>query len=173
MKNGTVILTYPRGKFDKWYVNFVIWCIQKVTKSKYIHTQVWVDGYMLETVHPSGFQKKKQTPEKREGLDFLEPIRDLTQKECDSITAYFDDKIRNNIPYGYAKLFLSFILAWSRPFWEKIKWIPFQEDKIWGNHCSSGVDEAFKFSGIDILPNGYEEITSPSDFIQSDFFIIK
>lgn len=168
MKNGTVILTIDKS--DTWYVKLVLWFIRKASGFPHTHTQVWIDGYIWETRHPDGFCKTKRTPTPAENRVLLEPVRDLTKEESEGMKAFFEDKIRNNIPYNYPKLFLSFFLYWSRPFWEKIKWIPFQDDKVWGNHCSSGVDEAFMFVGIDVLPDGYEEITTPGDFTKSEFF---
>ena len=134
---------------------------------------MWINGWIYETRHPEGFRKSEGTLTKKSGRAILEPIRDLTETEVKAIISYFDDRIRNKSPYNYIKLFTSLLLFWSRPLWEKIKWVPFQDDKLFGDFCSSAVDSAYWFAGINILPNGYEEITTPGDFMESEFFEVK
>jgi hypothetical protein len=166
MNNGTIILS-KSGKSDKWYVRLVIWLIVKASGYNYEHTRVYIDGWVFETRHPEGFIKTKQEIGKSENRTFLEPITPLTATQAMAIKSYFDDRIRNNRPYNYAKLLLALLLYKTRPFWELIKWVPFQDDKLFGDFCSAGVDEAYKFAGIDLLPDGYEEITTPGDFLKS------
>ena len=169
MKNGTVILT-ASARSSKWYIRLVIWFIRKASGYSYDHTRVWIDGYIYETTTPYGFRKTKGTLTKADGRDLLEPIIELTSAEKIAMVSYFDRRIKDNAPYNYAKLFISLLLYWSRPFFEWLKWVPFQDDKLFGDFCSSAVDEAFLFAGLDILPEGYEEITTPGDFMKSKFF---
>ena len=101
--NGTVINTQPTKKSKKWYVNFVLWCIKKASKSPYTHSQLWVNGTIYETGHPEGFQKhERPIPQPSAGKTILEPIRELTEKECEAIVNFFENKIRNGIKYNYA-----------------------------------------------------------------------
>lgn len=165
MKNGTIILTIS-GRSSKWYARLVVWFIRKASGYEFDHTRGVIDGWTYETRHPDGFVKTKGHIQNTGNTVFLEPIKSLTKKQSETIKAYFDQRIENNRPYNYPKLFLSLLLYWSRPFWELIKWVPFQDDTLWGDHCSSAWDCGYKAANIDLLP-GYEEITSPGDFMKS------
>lgn len=167
MKNGTVIQTI--GTAHKWYEKIVYWAMKKASGGPETHSQVWIDGFIYETSYPNGYGKKERTPVQSESVYFLVPTRELTDDECSAMKAFYEDKIRDRIKYATLKLLISFVIAFSRPVWEKLRWIPFQDDRLWGEYCSAAVDQAYKFAGIELLP-GYEEITSPHDLTKSKFF---
>lgn len=166
MQNGTVIQTI--GKGSKWYEKIVYWFIRKESGGPETHSQVWLDGFVYEVGWPKGFNRRKEIPSESDGKYFLVPTRELTLYEVTAMEDFYKDKIRQGIKYGTAKLLISFILSFTRPLWEKIRWMPLEDDRVWGEYCSAAVDQAFKFAGIDLLP-GFEEITTPRDLTKSTF----
>ena len=164
MENGTIIQIKNRDWGD-WKSNLVCGMIEKITGSDVIHSQVVLNNIKYETAHPGGFQS---SPFKSVGKlnDSLSPIREMTDAEVTSMVAWYEDKIRNKRPYNYIKLFACLLLSWTKPFWQLIGYVPFSH-KIWGDFCSAGVDEAFKFIGWDLLPEELEAFTAPGDLYNS------
>lgn len=171
MKNGSVFLQHNRD-WGQFWPNVVTKLIVKVSGSPFIHVQVYLKGYTYDTSYPKGFAKRKGEPDvsKIHGDVLLEPIRDLTETEVNAMIAYFEDKINNKIKYALGKLIIFLILGFLKPIFNKIGWVPFADDRYYGEFCSAGGDEAFKFGSMDILPGQLEEYTAPGDFMKSDFF---
>ena len=85
----------------------------------------------------------------------LEPVRDLTKRELAQMQRYVSESLHRRWPYNILKLVILALVYPTRWFWRKINWVPFDHE-VYGETCSSYVDEAFKAAGIDLLPLHHE-----------------
>lgn len=172
MKNGTVILgkTRKREDYGNWLNRFVAKAIEYFTGQPYAHVLIILNNTVYEST-VGGAQKKEYKEDEYKGKYsvYLDPKRDLTEKEIDQMVSYADTTIKENWPYNYLKLFTLAIVYPTRKFWNKLGWVPFQRDWF-GTVCSVYVDQIYKSAGIDLLPEKNEEYTSPGDFLNSSFF---
>lgn len=168
MKNGTVLLTINR-KWDNFWSQLVCDWIEHATNSPYIHAREFLNGYLYETTHPGGFRKtvyKGHSESTAIGI----PTIDLTDEQILAKLAWWEDKIKRKLPYNYLKLFTALILYKTKPLWEKLGHVPFQDIYKFGDFCFAAVDESYKFIGIDIAKNQIEQISTGKHFTSSEFF---
>ncbi len=174
LKAGSVVLIGNRrwggSGFKAWLTNLVTTSITKVTDSPYIHVKVFLDGFWWESTTPNGATKTQETFVTNELNQLLKPKRDLTPEEIKAMIAFGETAINTKMKYNYIKLILLAIIYPTRKFWNKIGWIPFQNNEMFGSVCSVYVDEMFKVAGIDLYLNNNEEYTAPGDFLKMDFF---
>lgn len=168
LPNGTVLL-YRNGKQDKWYQQLICDWIEFASGSEYIHAVVILNGFKYETRHPGGFRKtiysgcSKNTAIGR-------PKNILGAVDVAGKVSFWEDKIRKKLPYNYIKLFTALLLFKTKPIWEKLGWVPFQDINKFGDFCFAAVDESYKFVGIDIMPGQIEQISTGKHFTDSSFF---
>jgi len=176
LKNGVIFLQHNR-RWSHWYENLVTKLITVASGSPYIHTQVYLRGWVYE-INLQGARKTQYPGGATQSVEYgdlvRKPIRDLTDSEVDNMVAWGEQQIASGIKYGVAKLLIQLCLFWTKPAWDfiyrKTGWEPFADNKKWGDHCSSWVDTMFKHAPIDLFPNDGEEDTPPGDFAVCDFF---
>ena len=169
MENGTVIL-YRNEQGQHWLSQFVCDWIEDVTESPFVHAREYLNGYLYETRHPGGFRKTLYQGHP-ETAAIGTPKVPLNEYEIQSKIDWWEDKIRRKLPYNYPKLFLALILHKTKPFWEKVGFVPFQNIYHFGDFCFAAVDESYRFVGVDIAPNQLEQISTGKHFTDSNYFI--
>lgn len=180
MKDGTIFLQHNQ-KWNHWYSNVITWLITKMKiKGPYIHTQVFLRGWVYEYTINNGSVAQKRTRASGAGCDSAddlvrEPVTDLTEKQVDAMIEWWELQIGNKYKYGIAKLLVQLLLGWwMRPVFVLIYrwfgWEVMKNNKFWGEHCSASVDESFKVAELDIFPRDSEQYTTPSAFAYSTFF---
>ncbi len=170
MENGTII-HIPYKKSSSFWVNVVQKLIMKVSGSDLVHSQVYLDGYIYESAPFAGFKKTKFSGLK-DRYYIGKPTKKMTEQEVLSQVPWWEYKIKNKAPYNYVRLFTCIILAWTKPFWNLIKYVPWTHG-IFGEFCSSAVDLAFKYIGWDLLPEQQEALTAPGDLLKSVYHKIE
>ncbi len=166
MENGTII-HIPYKKSSSFWINVVQKLIMKVSGSDLVHSRVYLDGFIYESTPGIGFKKSEFSvlnPRYYIGI----PIKEMTPKEVTSQIFWWNHHIDNKSGYNYVRLFTCIILAWTKPFWNFIKYVPWSNG-IFGEFCSSAVDLAFRHIGWDLLPDQQEKLTSPGDLLKSKY----
>lgn len=165
MRDGTVFVTKNKDFGDFW-ANIFGDLVEFFTGQPYVHVEVWCDGNRYGSV--SGGPRKSSSVPSRSGHVFLEPKEELSERQVQKMKQYLESKI-GSTGYNVFKLVVLALVYPTRWFWKWIGWVPFQWD-VFGVICSVYVDEAFIAAGIDVLPRGYEEYSTPGDFLRSTFF---
>lgn len=169
MKDGTILLM-KQPKDAPWYEQIIGRTIIFLTQSPFVHTLIYLNGYTYDwnmkkengkwysgVIKTKGIRKPYDTA--------LEPNFNLTKKQIKKMEEYFEEASLKRYPYNVARLIILAIVYPTRWFWNLINWVPFSKvDK--GEVCSSGIDEAFEYAGIDLIPNSEEELTVPGDFFK-------
>ena len=68
--------------------------------------------------------------------------------------------------YNFFRLVMMLVIYPTRWFWKAIGWVPFSK-KIYGEFCSSFVDEVLWQVGIDVLPDEFHGYTAPVDLLRT------
>ena len=174
MKNGTALLLKNNKKnkiktvedlLSRWICNW----IEDVTESPYVHYIEVMNGYQYETKHPGGFKKSVYRGH-AETTAVGTPKIDLSKNEVLNKIAWWEDKIKRKLPYNYLKLFTALILHRTKPFWEWLGWVPFQDIHKFGDFCFAAGDESWKYLGYDIAPNQIEQISTARHFTDHGFY---
>ena len=168
--DGTILLhkiTKKYLKSCKWYAKIVTVTICIFTWSKYHHTSFFSKGYRYESGHPFGVVKKKAVFEEKEGYKYKYPIRPMTKEEADRYNASWEKKLKQNIRYNYLKLGSMTFVYPTRFFWDKLKYVPFQNNYFFGVVCSVAGCESFGDIGWILLPGRYNETIVPGDLDKS------
>lgn len=172
MKDGSIILEAYED-MNSWLLNLVGKAICFFTDSPYVHVLVYVDNWIYEsTVWKSEKGKIRTGARKIRPVRLnwskknvvLEPIR-LGPQKAEQLKYYLEGTL-NEVPYNILKLIALALVYPTRWVWNKLKWVPFDRE-IFGEVCSTYIDEAFKKVGVDLLPNKFEGYTAPVDFIKS------
>ncbi len=170
MKNGTILLQKPNWELTKNIQDRVIKVIQFITSSKYHHVVVYNDGYYWEStvwnVGKKMYHGVKKSKYKPFHSTVLEPVKDLTSKEVKDLTSYLEGELLKGVPYNFFKLISLALIYPTRWFWKLIGWVPFS-NTIFGEVCSTFIDEAFYKIGRDILPDAFHGYTAPVDFLRT------
>jgi len=179
MKDGTVFLQHNQ-KWGQWYANIITWLITKMkVKGPFIHTQVFLKGWVYEYTINSGSVAQKRLRSTGAGTDgkddmVLEPVTDLTEDQVNKMIAWWELQVDKKYKYAVAKLLIQLLLGWTRPFWSLMyRWFGLElmkNNAFWGEHCSAAVDEGYKAAGIDLFPGESEQYTTPSAFAKCAFF---
>jgi hypothetical protein len=134
-----------------------------------VHSQVYLDGYVWEFTPNGGAKKTAEADFNfKTKYSYLNPIKEMTSEEVFAMGCWWKDQLGEDRPYNYLKLFTCLALADTKSFWNKLGHTPFSNE-IFGDFCSAGVDDGFKFIGWDLLPNQIEELTSCADLNKSAF----
>lgn len=163
-----IVITKPKELDPKKLSHKVLKMIQKVTGSEWTHSQMVIDGTMYESTYPFFKLTKnwdRQPNEYRIIQKFKEP---LTEEEKELAVFWWRMHIALERRYGTLKLFFMLALAKTKPFWEKIGYVPFSVNRIWSDFCSGAVDNCVKYFGRDLLPGKSEEFTAPCDILASE-----
>jgi len=168
-QNGSVFLwSKSESGFD-----IVTKAIQYFTGSPYTHVAIYLRGstYDCTVWKPAGrilsVSGVRETTGVIDGWQVeLKPTTTLTSSQTDKILSYCKAMIDARRPYNVFKL-LAFILIYpTRWFWTKIKWVPFQAE-LFGEVCSTFVDQAYEAGGINLFPDIIDEAAVPGDFIDT------
>ena len=162
MKDGTIGIDKARG--------FMGWCIKRVTGKPYGHSKtyiwnlvfestVWWVGYWWKT----GIRVNADTPRAAEWWQLRVP---MSPEEVNAELDYWLDNLDKRRPYNVFKLLILALVIPHRKFFERLGWVPFDNDKL-GEVCSVSCDEAKKAAGIDLFPERMEAYTAPVDFRES------
>lgn len=169
-KNGTIaLLAYkkpdkpPKGIAAKFF-DLVLKVITLVTKSRYFHIYIYLEGYWYESTHPNGAKKSELDLKTSKYLQLREPKFDYTKEQVSDMIAFGENAIANKIGYNYVKLLMMSWIYPMRRFFNWLGWTPFSCNAIWGMVCSVFVDELVKFGGTDLFKKQSEELTSPREF---------
>jgi hypothetical protein len=168
-QNGTIFLwSKSESGFD-----IVTKAIQYFTGSPYTHVAVYLRGstYDCTVWKPAGrvlsVSGVRETLGVIDGWQVeLKPATTLTSSQTNKMMIYCKMQIDARRPYNVFKL-LAFILIYpTRWFWNKIKWVPFKAE-LFGEVCSTFVDQTFKAGGVDLFKNLIEEVAVPGDYIDT------
>jgi hypothetical protein len=176
MKNGTILLQKVDPKnIPNTIEGFFYKAIIFFTGSTFLHALIYCDGKTWDSTFYttgemfkgkftlfSGVRKRKTIAGHAVAL---EPVTPMTEKEKENMIAYMKKAIENKRPYNLLRLIAMAFVYPTRWFWNWIRWVPFSKD-IYGEFCSSFVDEAWEAAGRDIIPNSKEELTAPVDFLK-------
>lgn len=170
-RNGTILLQKPNWELKKNITDSVIKTIQFITNSRYHHCVLYLNGYYWEsTVWHNEDGKFMHGTKKSKDIPYydtaLEPIEALTQKEIKDLEKYLEGELSDGSPYNFLKLFILMFVYPARWFWKLIRWVPFSKD-IFGEVCSTFIDEAYHVIGRDILPDDFHGYTAPVDFLRT------
>ena len=162
MNEGTIGLDKSR--------RFIGWCIKVVTGMPWAHAKTYLNGLTWEsTVWWVGYWWKtgiKVTVGYAKADEYWQLKLPMTEEQIRQELYYWIDKLNRRRPYNVPKLLSLVIVYPLRRFFNRIGWIPF-DNPIWGEECSSSVDEAKKFWGCDLLPKQHEGYTAPGDIRKS------
>jgi len=169
MKNGTVLL-FGFHKGDNLIFNIVGKSIMFFTGFPYTHTAIYLDGKTYDySVWKEG-KKWKTGVRVTEGVmradEYYEPTFDLTKEESFAMVRY--SIMLKQYPYNFFKLLSLAIVYPLRKIFKLLKWVPF-DNVIFGDVCSVLPDEAYKFTGYDIFPDGREGYTVPGMYTECNF----
>jgi len=162
------IITLKPKKLTNSAVDRVQKLIQKVTGSPWTHTQIVIDGVMYEAIWPRFKKTQNYVEHPSENCKIQSFKESWTEREKGAAIAWWEWQIASKTGYGLVKLFIMLALAKTKPFWERVGWVPMSINAIWGDFCSASVDTACKFAGRDLLPGSNEEFTAPCDILESE-----
>lgn len=168
MRDGTIVLI-PNRKWDHWYSNVICKVITWVTRSRFIHVKVYLNGYWYESEYPEGAQENLG-PFNPTDHTLRQPIRELTAGERAAMLGHVERAIEDGQRYNTPKLFFLLVGVPLRKLFSRLGWMPFQDDGRYGTVCFNFVDGAFKAAGIDLFPDLFEEATTGRDFERCAFF---
>ena len=149
------------NQFSK-FVQFVNKCICFFTGSEYWHTAIELGEYKYESGHPYGAEKTRMKTVADEYTD-VHSI-EISDISFNAMKEYAELKLKQNLRYNHYKLLVLAICYPTRWLWNKLKWVPFQNN-FFGMVCSVFVREILLAGGIDFIPH-YKELTAPGDFIK-------
>ncbi len=159
---GSILLWKTKG--------FIGWCIRRVTGMPWGHAASYVDGMTFEsTVWWVGYWWKsgiKQTHGLLIADKYLRLKEPMTLEQVDREVDYWLGKLNWRRPYNVPKLVIKAFVYPLRRWFNKIGWVPFDQP-VFGDDCSTSVDEAKKAARIDLLPGELEGYTAPGDFLKS------
>jgi hypothetical protein len=142
------------------FVMFVNRLICMLTVSKFWHTAIILDGVKYESGHPFGAKKSYNIPYQDKYHDIENIV--VTNEQLHNMITYAENKLIENLRYNHYKLILLSILYPTRFIWDRIKWVPFQND-YFGMVCSVFAREILLAGDINYCPKRYKEITAPRD----------
>jgi hypothetical protein len=129
--------------------------IRYFTESEWGHVAIYVGGYTYEQTWPG----VRKTPGMIACDLALIPPTLNEPNMIDWLEAQVSAKMRYNWPRLVA-MCIVYPLRW---FFSKCNWVPFSA-AIFGEVCSSFIDEAVKAGGVDLWPYRDEHATVPGDF---------
>lgn len=171
LKEGTILLQKPNWELGKNLTDKVIKTIQFITNSKYHHCVLYLNGFYWEsTVWHSKNGKFLHGTKKSKDMPYydtaLEPKKTLSNTEINDLEQYLEGELEDGSPYNFLKLAILIIVYPTRWLWKLIGWVPFSHD-IFGEVCSTFIDEAYMVIGRDILPDAFHGYTAPIDFLRT------
>ena len=157
MKDGSIVLYVPKR------ANVIQKAIQFFTGMPQTHAAIYFEGYLYEE-SMWGAQKHLYEGSSNE---VWEPKIELRNRERRLMGAFLKRTLGESPPwyrwpYNYLKLLVLALVYPTRWIWNKLNWVPFQNDLL-GEVCSTYVDQAWLITGRDIIPGMYEEFTVPGD----------
>jgi hypothetical protein len=167
MKDGDVILI--ADIFHKSLAGKVIWSLYKKT---IYHVQIYVGGYFYEAAKSwgvNGVVRSKRSwciEQAEKSEDYVVYIMRTDQKINPRLLKEFcEAEFKNKTRYNVLLLLLMPFFIATKNLWRKI---PFEKQiaKL-GFKCSSFADHAFLNSGIDLIEDRSEWITTPWDFFDN------
>lgn len=129
--------------------------IRYFTESEWGHVAIYAGGATYEQTWP-GVRKT----EGRLAADLVlatPPVNEAAM--LDWLEARVSEKMR----YNWLRLLAFCFIYPLRWFFNKLNWVPFSA-AIFGEVCSSFVDEAMRAGGVDLWPYRGEHATVPGDF---------
>jgi hypothetical protein len=134
-------------------------CIRYFTESEWAHVAVFADGFTFEEAAKGAEMTLHQKESEKVLICPVEGIQEA------KIADWCEDQVTAHLRYN---VFLLIALAFVYPlrwFFDKLNWVPFRA-QLFGEVCSTFVDQAFKAAGIDLFPERGEDATVPGDFIK-------
>ena len=156
------ILSYKiKPKEFEWYVMLVNSLICVFTWSKYWHTSIVIGDYKHESGHPNGAKKSLYIHKEDPHIDVDTYF--VNEDQVKDMEAFAESMLERKLPYNYKKLAILAICYPTKFIWDKIKWVPFQDDKH-GMVCSVYVREIVIAGKMDYWEHRYKENMAPVDF---------
>ncbi len=178
MKDIRVALWVHRDEKRKFRLTDIVpKAIKFFTHSEYTHSAWYINGYLYEsTVWKSKSGKNVHGSRKTKWPDdwpmgsfapevWLYPIN-ITDNQVAGIQRYCEQSLKDHMPYNFALLVIFLLVMPFRWFWNKIGWVPFSH-QVYGEVCSTYVDEAAKLNDLDLLPWLEDSMAVPVDFLSS------
>ena len=91
--------------------------------------------------------------------------KQLTDKQFYALQTWLEFSVEDEWPYNFLRLLSLMVVYPTRPLWKWINYVPFS-GALYGEVCSTYVDLALYFIGIDALPGQLERYTAPGDFLK-------
>lgn len=140
------------------------------TKSKYCHTEIFIDNinYKLDWKYiKEKYKSVKDFLKKNKYADAYKipkKLYDFTDKEIEKIKDWWEYRIDSKAQYGFFNLF-SFIWKIPHKKYCKKRGIPYEmKDLDKNNVCSIAVDKSILAGGYDIFPDFPERTSYPGLF---------
>jgi hypothetical protein len=168
MKQGTVILC--KTLTGQFIPDLFIKIVQKVTKSEYYHSKIYVNGFIYEAVLCMEKGKivngvTRTADLNQAGGDFWELRKPLTQEEINAIDEFLTENLKKK--YDVMRLMFMPLLLLLSPIWKITHKIPFIKNMFF---CFDLVERAFMYAGIDLFAGLPEGIATARTITDSGYF---
>lgn len=173
------ILLWKYHKKKPWYRNLVSKAIVFFTGYPYTHVAIQVDGDVYEStvwkdrvtgVWVNGARRTAwlDYPDLDEAMpdEALCFVSEVNYDQKQRIIRVLEDTLDRKLKYNFLRLLALAFVYPTRWFWNLINWVPFKAE-VFGEVCSTYVDEALKWAGIDLFKYQDEEYTAPGDYLNA------
>lgn len=148
----TRVLLYKAGK------DIVGRAISYFTMSEWAHVAIYVRGATYEQTWPG---VTKTVGCKSADMVLVPPaIADSAETR---MLLWLEEQASRKVRYNWMKLVVFAVVYPLRWFFARLGWMPFQS-ALFGEVCSTFVDQALFIAGVDLFPQRDEESTVPGDF---------
>lgn len=138
--------------------NIVSKAIRYFTESQWEHVAIYVRGNTYEQTWPG----VRKTPGQNPATLVMIPPQ-ISESDETRMIVWLEDQAAKKVRYNWMKLVVLAIVYPLRWFFNKIGWVPFQA-ALFGEVCSTFVDQALRVAGVDLFPERGEEATVPGDY---------
>jgi hypothetical protein len=170
------IALWPYEKKENKFRDFVSRCIVFFTGKEFTHVGWWIDGYIYDssvweyggkTFHGARKTEYSKWPEdEAKPKVWVEPVKPLSDHTIQLIKMWCEESLGDEMPYNFLSLVTFAIVAPFRWFWNWIGWVPFSAE-LFGEVCSTYVDDSAYECGFDIFPDMKEDLAVPGDFLET------
>ena len=129
--------------------------IRYFTESEWGHVAIYAGGYTYESTWPG----VRKTP----GMIASDLVLIPPTLNEPNMLDWLEARVSAKMRYNWLRLIAFIYIYPLRWFFNKLNWVPFSA-AIFGEVCSSFVDEAIRAGGVDLWPYRGEDATVPGDF---------